>query len=55
MDANNPLSDREKALENEYIRKKEIQMAKERAAKKQAGSGRRSPIAQGSQDVNKDK
>ncbi|ORY59542.1 uncharacterized protein BCR38DRAFT_444849 [Pseudomassariella vexata] len=31
MDPNNPLADREKALENEYIKKKEQQMAKDRA------------------------
>ncbi|KAL2132278.1 hypothetical protein VTI74DRAFT_3992 [Chaetomium olivicolor] len=31
----NPLSDREKALEDQWIRVKEKQMAKERAAKKQ--------------------
>ncbi|KAL2016403.1 hypothetical protein VTK56DRAFT_3788 [Thermocarpiscus australiensis] len=32
----NPLSDREKALENQWIKEKEKQMAKERAAKGQA-------------------
>ncbi|KAK1749336.1 hypothetical protein QBC47DRAFT_408122 [Echria macrotheca] len=32
----NPLGDREKALENQYIREKEKQMAKDRAAKAQA-------------------
>ncbi|KAL2177372.1 uncharacterized protein P884DRAFT_277624 [Thermothelomyces heterothallicus CBS 202.75] len=31
----NPLSDREKALENKYIKEKEKQMAKVRAEKKQ--------------------
>ncbi|KAK3306184.1 uncharacterized protein B0T15DRAFT_494296 [Chaetomium strumarium] len=32
----NPLSDREKALEDKWIREKEKQMAKERAAKKES-------------------
>ncbi|KAH6845681.1 hypothetical protein B0I37DRAFT_447529 [Chaetomium sp. MPI-CAGE-AT-0009] len=31
----NPLSDREKALEDQWIREKEKQMAKDKAAKKQ--------------------
>ncbi|KAK4233682.1 hypothetical protein C8A03DRAFT_38596 [Achaetomium macrosporum] len=31
----NPLSDREKALEDQWIREKEKQMAKEKAAKKE--------------------
>ncbi|KAK4034265.1 hypothetical protein C8A01DRAFT_39273 [Parachaetomium inaequale] len=31
----NPLSDREKALEDQWVREKEKQMAKDRAAKKQ--------------------
>ncbi|KAH6637147.1 hypothetical protein F5144DRAFT_569770 [Chaetomium tenue] len=31
----NPLSDREKALEDQWIRDKEKQMAKDRAAKRQ--------------------
>ncbi|KAK0724491.1 hypothetical protein B0H67DRAFT_641029 [Lasiosphaeris hirsuta] len=35
MDPLNPLADREKALENQYIREKEKQMAKDRAAKVQ--------------------
>ncbi|KAK3317513.1 hypothetical protein B0T19DRAFT_446478 [Cercophora scortea] len=34
MNPNNPLADREKALENQWIREKEKQMAKDRAAKK---------------------
>ncbi|KAI1204776.1 uncharacterized protein F4807DRAFT_465277 [Annulohypoxylon truncatum] len=34
MDPNNPLSEREKALENQYIREKEKQLAKAKAAKK---------------------
>ncbi|KAK0666634.1 hypothetical protein QBC41DRAFT_148136 [Cercophora samala] len=55
MDPNNPLSDREKALENEYIRKKEIQMAKEKAARQQATAGRHSSSTQGTQESNKDK
>ncbi|KAK0648642.1 hypothetical protein B0T16DRAFT_456103 [Cercophora newfieldiana] len=32
----NPLSDREKALENQWIREKEKQMAKDRATKARA-------------------
>ncbi|KAK3348747.1 hypothetical protein B0T25DRAFT_569421 [Lasiosphaeria hispida] len=36
MDPLNPLAGREKALENQYIREKEKQMAKDRAAKMQA-------------------
>ncbi|KAK3997838.1 hypothetical protein QBC44DRAFT_364033 [Cladorrhinum sp. PSN332] len=40
MDSFNPLSDREKAFENQYIREKERAMAKERAAAKtQAAKG----------------
>ncbi|KAK4204535.1 hypothetical protein QBC40DRAFT_272519 [Triangularia verruculosa] len=50
----NPLSDREKALENQYIREKEIQMAKERAAKNQAAKNA-SSTTQGQQDASKDK
>ncbi|KAK4205995.1 hypothetical protein QBC37DRAFT_435587 [Rhypophila decipiens] len=38
MDPNNPLADREKALENQWIREKEIQKAKERAASKAQAS-----------------
>ncbi|KAI0881274.1 uncharacterized protein GGS22DRAFT_73138 [Annulohypoxylon maeteangense] len=34
MDPNNPLSDREKALESQYIKEKEKQLAKARATKK---------------------
>ncbi|KAK3312961.1 hypothetical protein B0H66DRAFT_608021 [Apodospora peruviana] len=40
MDPQNPLADREKALENQWIREKEKQMAKDRSARKtQAKSG----------------
>lgn len=33
MNPNNPLSEREKALENQYIREKERQLAKSKVAK----------------------
>ncbi|KAI1459939.1 hypothetical protein F4805DRAFT_455326 [Annulohypoxylon moriforme] len=42
MDPNNPLSDREKALENQYIKEKEKQLAKAKAAKKNADQGQQS-------------
>ncbi|KAK4173535.1 hypothetical protein QBC36DRAFT_293319 [Triangularia setosa] len=50
----NPLSDRQKALENQYIREKEIQMAKERAAKNQAAKNA-STSSRGQQDASKAK
>ncbi|KAI1505202.1 hypothetical protein F5X99DRAFT_405092 [Biscogniauxia marginata] len=40
MNPNNPLSEREKALENQYIKEKEKQLVKAKAAKDKADKER---------------
>ncbi|KAK0610127.1 hypothetical protein B0T17DRAFT_621398 [Bombardia bombarda] len=55
MDPSNPLADREKALENQWIREKEKQMAKDRAASKaQAAKGSAGARSQGEQQASQE-
>ncbi|KAI1342028.1 hypothetical protein F5Y15DRAFT_413294 [Xylariaceae sp. FL0016] len=46
---NNPLADREKALENQYIKEKEKQMAKAKAAQQKTNSDGQSQAQQPAQ------
>ncbi|KAK6851048.1 hypothetical protein PG995_009683 [Apiospora arundinis] len=49
MDPNNPLADREKSLENQWIKNKEQQMAKDRAAQAAKGAKDQGQGQQGGQ------
>ncbi|KAK4167022.1 glutathione S-transferase [Cladorrhinum sp. PSN259] len=54
MDSFNPLSDREKAFENQYIRDKEKAMAKERAAAKAQAGKETSSSQEGKEETDKE-
>ncbi|KAK3689310.1 hypothetical protein B0T22DRAFT_169848 [Podospora appendiculata] len=53
MNPNNPLADRENALEIQWIREKEKQMAKDRAAKK-AQEAKSESKGQGQQETSQE-